>query len=312
MGCIYQIINVGSAIDFRKRKSQHLSHLRKNKHHSFKLQNSFNKYGEECFLFTVLQNDIIKEDLLSVEQKYLDLINPELNTCKYAVSGFGRIKDKVCCFDLNGVFLKEFNSTFDACEFYNLKEGKVRLVCNFVFNKHRGMSFRWSNYLKENGFEKIKQEILNMKSKLKREPINQLSLNGEFIKKWGSISDIVKSLGFSYEVIRLCCKGDCYTCSGYKWEYSDEILKKEGVCKVVDRINFKKENKVNHKRFNHKGSIPILATSLVDGSVSEYPSMKEAQRQIGVHQSNIFKVLNGLIKKCNNYTFDYAISKNCN
>ncbi len=67
MGCIYQIRNilngkiyVGSTWKpLRKRKSEHLTKLRTNKHSSPHLQNSFNKYGEDNFMFD-LQNNFIK------------------------------------------------------------------------------------------------------------------------------------------------------------------------------------------------------------------------------------------------------------
>jgi group I intron endonuclease len=53
---IYTITNlandkvyVGSTRDFNRRKGQHLSRLRANKHHSKHLQNAWNKYGESYF-----------------------------------------------------------------------------------------------------------------------------------------------------------------------------------------------------------------------------------------------------------------------
>ena len=50
---IYQFVNVknnkpytGSSFDCEKRKEEHLSSLRSNKHHSKTFQRAFNKYGE--------------------------------------------------------------------------------------------------------------------------------------------------------------------------------------------------------------------------------------------------------------------------
>jgi group I intron endonuclease len=57
---IQNIINnkvyVGSAINLRKRKNNHLSDLRYNRHSSSHLQNAFNKYGEKTFKFVVLES----------------------------------------------------------------------------------------------------------------------------------------------------------------------------------------------------------------------------------------------------------------
>lgn len=59
---IYMIMNtinnkcyVGSTKNFRKRKYEHFKDLRNNKHHSYHLQSSFNKYGQEFFSFIVLE-----------------------------------------------------------------------------------------------------------------------------------------------------------------------------------------------------------------------------------------------------------------
>lgn len=46
-----QKIYIGSSINLKKRKNEHLRFLRLGRHPNKKLQNSFNKYGEESFLF---------------------------------------------------------------------------------------------------------------------------------------------------------------------------------------------------------------------------------------------------------------------
>ncbi len=63
MGVIYKIENVingkvyiGSTDrDFRFRKAEHYHQLRRSKHHSIYLQNAWNKYGEENFIFAIVQ-----------------------------------------------------------------------------------------------------------------------------------------------------------------------------------------------------------------------------------------------------------------
>lgn len=76
---IYQIKNtvtgkryVGSSADIETRWTTHRCHLRKGVHHSRKLQNSWNKHGEENFSFEVLEV-CPKDDLVGREQFYIDL-----------------------------------------------------------------------------------------------------------------------------------------------------------------------------------------------------------------------------------------------
>lgn len=79
MTCIYAIKNIingkmyiGSAVKFNLRKNMHLSQLKRNIHHSIKLQRSFNKYGLEKFEFIILE-EVCKGNLISKEQYYIDL-----------------------------------------------------------------------------------------------------------------------------------------------------------------------------------------------------------------------------------------------
>lgn len=65
-------VYVGSAAStFANRWKGHRSDLRKNKHHSPKLQNAWNKYGEDNFEFKVAEY-CLREHVLAQEQVYID------------------------------------------------------------------------------------------------------------------------------------------------------------------------------------------------------------------------------------------------
>jgi group I intron endonuclease len=93
---IYQIqsktkperIYIGSAISFTKRWRVHLSYLRRGDHHSVKLQNHYTKYGEGDLQFSILLL-CEKEDLIKVEQAYLDTYHPWFNVRLIAGSALG-------------------------------------------------------------------------------------------------------------------------------------------------------------------------------------------------------------------------------
>jgi group I intron endonuclease len=76
---IYKIENiqngklyVGSAVNIKKRWKEHEKLLRNNKHHSPHLQNSWNEYKEENFLFEVIEEVFEKGILIEREQYWLD------------------------------------------------------------------------------------------------------------------------------------------------------------------------------------------------------------------------------------------------
>src|SRR3990167_1769446 len=81
-------VYIGSALNLSGRKSEHLSRLRKNKHHSQKLQRHYNKYGEDDLDFSVLI-DCKKEHLLKFEQAFITYCEPYFNTCKIAGNTMG-------------------------------------------------------------------------------------------------------------------------------------------------------------------------------------------------------------------------------
>jgi group I intron endonuclease len=74
---------IGSSKHVNKRKIQHFSKLRKNKHTNTHLQNSWNKYGEENFIFSIIIT-CPKEYIYKLEQWFLSKgsYNCEYNICK--------------------------------------------------------------------------------------------------------------------------------------------------------------------------------------------------------------------------------------
>lgn len=66
---------IGSAINLRKRRIKHFHLLRNSTHHSITLQRAFDKYGEDAFIFEVIEF-ILPPFLLEREQYWLDLLLP--------------------------------------------------------------------------------------------------------------------------------------------------------------------------------------------------------------------------------------------
>jgi hypothetical protein len=81
---------VGSTIQsFKTRWNNHLTGLRRNKHHNKHMQNAFNKYGEDALKFTVLEIVEKLKDVLTAEQKYIDELKPEYNASPTAGNNYG-------------------------------------------------------------------------------------------------------------------------------------------------------------------------------------------------------------------------------
>jgi group I intron endonuclease len=79
---------IGGAIGIPRRWREHLRSLRNKKHENSRLQNHFNKYGEDDLLFSILL-ECPKEQLIAREQDLIDALEPWFNICKIAGSILG-------------------------------------------------------------------------------------------------------------------------------------------------------------------------------------------------------------------------------
>lgn len=75
---------IGSSLNIRKRLWEHRANLRHNKHHNPHLQSSWNKYGEQSFIYSILET--CEENIrFDREQLYISSLNPEYNICTEVV-----------------------------------------------------------------------------------------------------------------------------------------------------------------------------------------------------------------------------------
>lgn len=79
-------VYIGSAIDFKSRKRQHLHYLKNNKHQNIHLQRLFNKHDD--FLIEIVEY-CEPSLLIQREQYYIDTLSPEINILKIAGSRLG-------------------------------------------------------------------------------------------------------------------------------------------------------------------------------------------------------------------------------
>jgi group I intron endonuclease len=96
-----ETVYIGSSIDVHKRWSEHRNQLRQRTHHCAKLQLAWDAYGDESFIFEVLEHT---DDLVQREQAWLDKY---INNCYNSSSSANnpmRSKDAI----------NKMNATFKA------------------------------------------------------------------------------------------------------------------------------------------------------------------------------------------------------
>jgi group I intron endonuclease len=79
---------IGSAKNIRKRICSHFRMLKRNSHHSKKLQNVYNKYGADYLKVSVVEVCEV-ENLIKIEQHYIDELKPFFNISPTAGSPLG-------------------------------------------------------------------------------------------------------------------------------------------------------------------------------------------------------------------------------
>lgn len=184
---IYKITNtlngkcyIGSSTNINRRLSTHKNLLVKNKHNSYKLQRSINKYGIDKFSFEIIEivyfckefSTRYKTDLLEcIEQTYIDKYDVSSNK-NYNISPVaGKINNPTISYSENT--LKSWKTRRDNGNNINSREHRYNI------SKALNNSDKFKASQKLNGLKKFKK-------------IYQYKLNGELIKEWSSNRELLE------------------------------------------------------------------------------------------------------------------------
>lgn len=173
---IKNIINnkvyVGSTyVKFSERYRSHRNRLKRQVHHSPHLQNSWNKYGEDNFSFVPIEILEDNEEITLREEYWINYYNAVMDGYNVTALIEGRRikkcseklkltinKDKykkVCCYDLNGNYLKTYEG-IDCVKIDGFKPKRVSECCCKRINSHKGYLWKYYNENFKDNIEKYK------------------------------------------------------------------------------------------------------------------------------------------------------------
>lgn len=123
--------------------------------------------------------------------------------------------------DLDGNVIATFASAFDAAKILSLPRTSINRACLSHRRHSDGWAFR---------FKGDNTPIYDYECYCK---IIQYDMDGNLIKKWDSVHEIHKTLGYSIGSIRACCNGTSKSSHGFIWKSID------GSRKFSDRSKYK-------------------------------------------------------------------------
>lgn len=266
---IYKITNttngkfyIGSSVDLKKRKRDHFRELRNNIHCNSRLQNSFNKYGEDNFMFVVVEMVSERENLVTLEQHWIDTTishdkNIGFNINRLATGGgnFGKtngnygnrgiknsLSKPIAQIDIDTLeVIKVWSSSMDIKRELKIHGGNVCKMCaqaerENVLRKANG--FYWCY---EKDIPIIKQmkkftpkkrmatsrdylDIAGDKNPRARKVV-QITLTGKYVATFNTVKQAAESINIKPSGIYSHLSNNRKNSGGFKWMYKEDYDK---------------------------------------------------------------------------------------
>ena len=189
---------IGSSVNYAYRKWCHIKRLREGIHHSIILQNSWNKYGESMFSFSILEIITDNAELIKREQYYIDTESPKYNVSKIAGSPLGVKHTQEA---------RKNMSTAHRREGYKMNH-KPDCRCSVCHHK--------------SGVKRKQKTILKMREGANnKKAVQQFTISEEFIKEWTSTAEAGRETKIQQSHIGACCRKEYgrKSIGGFLWRY---------------------------------------------------------------------------------------------
>lgn len=200
---IYMLVNlengkryVGSSTNIYNRLHEHIHNLNSNKAHNKHLQSSWNKYGQECFMYAILEycDESVRFER---EQYYIDCLEPEYNLTLNVIANFGHnvtddikmkisksLKQKYASGEISAY---RQNHAWKKTYIYNIKTYKIEAICDCAADAGRILRKNKDRHVIENNLYENKYivtffELKNMNELVNYINKNYLSINSKFGK----------------------------------------------------------------------------------------------------------------------------------
>src|SRR5688572_4474169 len=122
---------------------------------------------------------------------------------------------KVNQYDLNGNFIKTWQSATIAAKEIKVSQGKISSCCRQNNINFTAFGYQWRFY--EGNINNIEKFIPHKKIN----EVLQYDLEGNFIREWLNANDAYKELGINGSNILKVCRGERESTCGFIWKYKN-------------------------------------------------------------------------------------------
>lgn len=245
-------VYIGSSKAIQKRLYQHKYLLKNNKSHSPKLQNAYNKYGKESFIFAIIEC-CKEENLKDVEKMWIefyDCVNKGYNcsndtecstrglkhsddTRKKMSLAQKKLTNLPHRKEMSSKIISSYNKTLKGVPKSDLHRKKIS-ESNMGKKMSEDTKTKQSIRMKKNpiSYWKGKKMPLEMRKKLSisqmgktglrsssAKKILQLDLSGNIVNSFYGAFEASRETGISRSAIKNCLIGLSKSSGGFKWEY---------------------------------------------------------------------------------------------
>ena len=239
------------------------------------------KYGWDNFEHKILVDNISKEEACVIEKELIEKYKTQDKNFGYNIADGGLggcttrgeshfLSKKVYQYTLDGVYVGEWSNAQRASEELGICVSDIHTMCRGEKGLKKAGNFMWS-YIKLDSMQPYVRETHS------KEPILQLDMDFNIIKKYKNISYINKDEFNGEKVIECCKRKNQYSHNGCYWVYEKDF-NQDYINYIIDRKNglYKKST-----------SKPINQYDLSNNLLNTFSSAAEAERYTGVNRSSI-------------------------
>lgn len=285
--CIENICNhkkyIGQSVNIYERWSKHRTLLRKDSHGNQHLQYAWKTYGEENFLFYIIEECCV-DKLDELEIYYTNLYNVYDNQYGYNIEPAGKA---------NHTRTIETIEKIKKNRKYVASEDTKRRISEAQIG--RKLTDEWkaniSNHHKQaiqNGTMLVKVEHLEQYREEQKKEIDCYDLAGTFLRTYSSVHDAARDLNIEATNISKVLTGKYTHCSTFVFYYHEQGI--VPVYEIVYRVSIK----------------PLFMIDNSNNLIQFFSSFAEASRSTGILASAIAKVCYGDLKQTHGFRFILA------